>query len=191
MSELDFALSVALGVGLAAATGFRLFLPMLVVSVAAYSGHLPLADGFAWIGTPAAMTIFAVAAVAEILAYYIPVVDNLLDSLATPAVFLAGTLVSAAVMVDLPPVVKWTAAIIAGGGAAGLTQGITAMARANSTLLTGGFGNAAIATAEIGGALVVSLLALASPFLAILAVAGFVWLSLRLIRRLLRRKAQS
>jgi len=191
MSELDFALSAALGVGLAAATGFRLFLPMLVVSVAAYSGHLPLADGFAWIGTPAAMTIFAVAAVAEILAYYIPVVDNLLDSLATPAAFLAGTLVSAAVMVDLPPVVKWTAAIIAGGGAAGLTQGITAMARANSTLLTGGFGNAAIATAEIGGALVVSLLALASPFLAILAVAAFVWLSLRLIRRLLRRKAQS
>jgi hypothetical protein len=38
MSDLDLALSIALGVGLAAATGFRVFLPMLVVSAAAYTG---------------------------------------------------------------------------------------------------------------------------------------------------------
>jgi hypothetical protein len=114
----DFALSIILGIALAAATGFRVFLPMLIVSGAAYTGHLSLNDSFAWLGTPYALTMLSVAALAEILAYYIPVVDNLLDSLATPAAFVAGTVVSAAVMTDVPPMVKWTAAVMAGGGIA-------------------------------------------------------------------------
>ena len=187
MSDFDLAVSVALGIGLAAATGFRVFLPMLVASVAAYSGHLPLGDSFAWLGTPAAAIMLGVAAVAEILAYYIPVVDNLLDSLATPAAFIAGTIVSAAVMTDLPPMVKWTTAVIAGGGVAGLTQGATAVIRAKSTLFTGGLGNAAIATAELGGALLVSLLALVAPFAALLVVVAFLWLAFRWLRRVSRR----
>ena len=116
----DLALSIVLGVALAAATGFRVFLPMLIVSGAAYTGHLHLDDSFAWLGSPSALIMLSVAAVAEVLAYYIPVVDNLLDTLATPAAFVAGTIVSAAVMIDAPPMVKWTAAVIAGGGVAGL-----------------------------------------------------------------------
>jgi Domain of unknown function (DUF4126) len=191
MSDSDLAVSAALGIGLAAATGFRVFLPMLVVSAAAYSGHLPLGDSFAWLGTPSALTMLGVAAVAEILAYYIPGVDNLLDALATPAAFVAGTIVSAAVMTDLPPMVKWTTAVIAGGGVAGLTQGATAVVRAKSTLFTGGFGNAAIATAELGGALLVSLLALAAPFAALIVVVVFLWLAFRLLRRLSRRAPPS
>ena len=118
----DFALPIALGIALAAATGFRVFLPMLIVNAAAYTGRLSLDNSFAWLGTPAALIMLSVATVVEILAYYIPVVDNLLDSLATPAAFIAGTIVSAAVMTDIPPMVKWTAAVIAGGGIAGLTQ---------------------------------------------------------------------
>jgi len=186
MSDSDLAVSAALGIGLAAATGFRVFLPMLVVSAAAYSGHLPVGASFAWLGTSSALTMLGVAAVAEILAYYIPGVDNLLDALATPAAFVAGTIVSAAVMTDLPPMVKWTTAVIAGGGVAGLTQGATAVVRAKSTLFTGGFGNAAIATAELGGALLVSLLALAAPYAALLVVVVFLWLAFRLLRRLSR-----
>jgi Domain of unknown function (DUF4126) len=115
----DLALSIVLGVALAAATGFRVFLPMLIVSGAAYTGHLHLDNGFAWLGTPSALMMLSVAALAEVLAYYIPVVDNLLDTLATPAAFVAGTIVSAAVMIDAPPMVKWTVAVIAGGGVAG------------------------------------------------------------------------
>src|SRR3974390_3553495 len=112
----DFALSIVLGIGLPAATGFRVFLPMLIVSGAAYTGHLPLDNNFAWLATPSALTMLGVAAVVEILAYYVPGVDNLLDALATPAAFIAGTVVSAAVMTDVPSMVKWTAAVIAGGG---------------------------------------------------------------------------
>ena len=191
MSNFDLALSVMLGVGLAAATGFRVFLPMLIVSGAAYAGHLPLGDSFAWLGTPAALTMLGAAALAEILAYYVPGVDNLLDTLATPAAFVAGTVVSAAVMTDLPPMVKWTAAIIAGGGVAGLTQGVTAMLRANSTVFTGGFGNVVLATAELGGALLVSLLALAAPLAALVVVVVFLWFAIRLLRRLLRSPHRS
>jgi hypothetical protein len=191
MSDLDLALSIALGVGLAAATGFRVFLPMLVVSAAAYTGHLPLSENFAWLGTPSALTMLGVAALVEILAYYIPGVDNLLDTLATPAAVVAGTLVSAAVITDLPPMLKWTTAIIAGGGVAGLTQGVTALLRAKSTVLTAGVGNPVIATAELGGSLLVSLLALAAPLIALLVVIVFLWLAMRLIRRIARSASSS
>jgi Domain of unknown function (DUF4126) len=182
----DYGLSIVLGIALAAATGFRIFLPMLIMSVAAYTGHLSLAGNFAWLGTPAAVIMLSVAAVAEILAYYIPVVDNLLDALATPAAFVAGAVVSAAVMTDVPPMVKWTAAVIAGGGIAGLTQGLTGMLRAHSTVLTGGLGNSVIATAELGGALLITFLALAAPVAAIALVILFMWLTIRLLRRVFR-----
>jgi Domain of unknown function (DUF4126) len=179
----DFALPIALGVALAAATGFRVFLPMLIVSAAAYTGHLSLDNSFAWLGTPAALTMLSVAAIAEILAYYVPVVDNLLDTLATPAAFIAGTVVSAAVMTDVPPMVKWTAAVVAGGGIAGLTQGAAAALRAHSTILTGGLGNPIIATLELGGALLMSFLALVAPTAAVALVVLFLWLSIRLLRK--------
>jgi hypothetical protein len=184
MSEIDLALSVALGVGLAAATGLRLFLPMLVASAAAYTGHLPLSENFAWLGTLPALILLGVAAAVEILAYYIPGVDNLLDTLATPAAFVAGTVIAAAVMTDLPPMVKWAAAIIAGGVVAGVTQSVTALVRAKSTIFTGGLGNPAVATAEFGGSLLVSLLALAAPVLTLAAVVLLLWLALRWLRRM-------
>jgi hypothetical protein len=187
MSNLDLALSIVLGVGLAAATGFRVFLPMLVVSGAAYTGHLALDDSFAWLGTPTTLTMLGAAALVEVVAYYFPGVDNILDTLATPAAFVAGTILSAAVMTDLPPIVKWTAAIIAGGGVAGVTQGITALLRAQSSAFTGGIGNLIIATAELGGALLVSLLALAAPLAALAVVILFLWLAIRLLRQLFRR----
>src|SRR5215468_3240086 len=181
----DFALSVVLGVGLAAATGFRVFLPMLIMSGAAYTGHLQLDNSFAWLATPSALTMLGVA-VAEILAYYVPGVDNLLDALATPAAFVAGTVVSAAVITDLPPMVKWTAAVIAGGGMAGIMQGMTAILRAKSTVLTGGLGNSLIATAQLVGSLLVSLLTLAAPLAALALVVFFLWLTIHLVRSWIR-----
>src|SRR5215472_9801187 len=187
----DIAVSIVLGVALAAETGFRVFLPMLIVSGAAYSGHLPLDSSFAWLATLPALIMLSVAALAEILAYYIPIIDNLLDSLATPSAFVAGTIVSAAVMVDVPPMVKWTAAVIAGGGIAGLTQAATGVLRAHSTILTGGLGNSVIATGEFGGALLISFLALAAPAVAIALVILFLWLALRLLHKVLRRRKSS
>ncbi|HXB18705.1 MAG TPA: DUF4126 domain-containing protein [Steroidobacteraceae bacterium] len=188
MAGLDLALAVAMGVGLAAAVGFRVFLPMLVLSIGAYTGHLTLSSGLAWLGTPAALVMLSVAAVIEILAYYIPGVDNALDLIAAPAALIAGTVVSAAVMTDVPPMVRWTTAVIAGGGAAGAVHSLTSLLRAKSTVMTVGLGNHAIATGELAGALIVSLLALAAPLAAVALAGLFCWFAVRLLRRLLRKE---
>jgi hypothetical protein len=128
-----------------------------------------------------------VAAALEILAYYIPGVDNALDVIAAPAALAAGTVVSAAVMTDVPPMVRWTSAVIAGGGAAGAIHGLTSLLRVKSTTMTAGFGNHAIATGEVAGALIVSLLALAAPLAALTIAVLFCWFAVRLLSRLRRR----
>jgi len=109
--------------------------------VTAYAGHLQLSEHFTWLGSLPALTMLAVAALMEVLAYYVPAVDHLLDAITTPAALIAGTLVAAATMTNLPPLVKWATAVIAGGGAAGITQTVTALLRAKSTVFTAGLGN--------------------------------------------------
>jgi hypothetical protein len=183
ISPFDLFLSVALGIALAAASGFRVFLPMLIASAASYAGYLHIGNDFGWLATPAALIMLSVAALIEIIAYYIPGVDNLLDTLASPAALIAGTLLSASVMTDLPPMLKRTAAIIVGGGAAGLTQSLTAILRAKSTVFTAGVGNPVVATMELGGALLIPLVALVAPLVAFASVLVLLWIAIRLVRR--------
>jgi hypothetical protein len=186
-SGLDIALSVALGIGLATAVGFRVFLPLLVVSATAYTGHLTLTSNFLWLGSLPALLMLSVAAVVEVLAYYIPAVDNLLDAIATPVALIAGVLVSAAVMTDLPPIIKWTTAVIAGGGAAGLTQAMTTLVRAKSLAFTAGLGNPLISTTETGSALLISVIALTAPLVALAIAIVLGWLAVRAYHKLVRR----
>ena len=108
--------------------------------------------------------------------------------MATPAAFVAGTVISAAVITDLPPMLKWAAAIIAGGGIAGLTQSLTTVVRANSTVMTGTIGNPAVATAELGGSLIVSLLALMAPVITAVLIVIALWLAIRWVRQVSRRQ---
>ena len=169
---METVLSLCLGIGLSAACGFRVFVPLLIISLAAHSGHLTLAQGFAWMGSDYALITFAVATVLEIGAYYIPWLDNLLDSLATPAAVVAGTIVTASLVSDMSPFLRWTLAVIAGGGAAGLVQTSTVLARGASTLATGGLANPVIATAELGGSLFMSVVSMLAPVAAVLILIG-------------------
>jgi uncharacterized membrane protein len=186
MELTDTLISLALGIALAAAVGLRVFVPLLVVAVAAYFGKIPLSSTFLWLGTLPAIAMLGVAAVAEVGAYYIPGVDNVLDTIAAPLALVAGTMAVAAPLWDMPPLIKWTAAVIAGGGAAGVTHGITSVLRAKSTLATGGLGNPVIATGELGGAIGLSLLAIAMPVLALVVAVIAVLLVFRAVRRLSR-----
>jgi hypothetical protein len=161
---------VALGIGLAAATGFRVFVPLLAAGIAAHFGHLPLSDGFQWLASTPALVALGTAAVVEVLAYYIPGVDHALDLIAGPATVVAGIVASAAVMTDVPPGILWPVAIIGGGGVAGLTKGSTALLRAKTGLMTGGLANPAVSTAETIGATGLSLFAIALPVLCLLLV---------------------
>src|SRR5215470_11881175 len=177
---METILAISLGIGLSAACGFRVFVPLLVMSVASFSGHLTLAPGFQWIGTYPALITFSVATVVEIGGYYIPWVDHLLDTMATPAAIVAGTVITAAMVSNTSPFLKWTLAAIAGGGAAGLVQGTTVLARGVSTATTGGLGNPVVATAELGGSVVTSVLTILAPVLvvAILVFAAFMFVRL-------------
>lgn len=142
------------------------------------SGHLQLAHGFEWIGSYPAVICFGVATVLEVIAYFIPWFDNLMDGLATPAAVVAGSLLTASLVQDMEPFMRWTTAVIAGGGVAGTIQGLTVLVRGSSSVTSGGLANPILATIELGGSLLGSLLAVAAPILAILlliAGLGVAW----------------
>ncbi len=160
---MEALLSLLIGVGLSAACGFRVFVPLLIMSIASHTGHLTLSSSFQWIGSDVALVAFSLATALEIGAFYIPWLDNLMDSVATPAAIVAGTIVTAAMVSDMSPFLKWTLAVIAGGGAAGLVQTGTVLVRGVSTATTGGFANPIFATLELGGAFLTSTMAIWIP----------------------------
>lgn len=162
-------LGVALGLGLAAAAGFRVFVPLLAAAIAAKAGVIALAPEFAWLASTPALAALGTATILEVGAYAIPWLDQLLDVVATPAAVLAGMLAAASVVVDLPPLLKWSAVLLA-GGAASATQGATVFTRFKSTTLTGGAGNPVVAGFELVGAIVTSVFAIFLPVVTLVAV---------------------
>ena len=167
---METALGIAVGIGLSAACGFRVFVPLLVMNLAALSGQIQLPAQFAWIGSPYATVAFGTATVAEVLGYYIPGIDHILDIIATPAAVVAGTITTASMAADLSPFLKWTLALIAGGGIAGLVQGSTVALRAKSTLATAGTGNPLLSTFELLGAIILAVLAVIVPVLCLVMI---------------------
>lgn len=163
-------ISLFLGIGLAASVGFRVFVPLFALSLAAYFGVIPLNESWGWIGSMAALITLGLATIIEVFAYYIPWFDNLLDTISVPLAAIAGTAVVVSTAVDLDPIVTWSLAIIAGGGTAAAVSSGTATTRATSTATTGGIANPLISTAEVGTAAVLSGLAIYSPVIAIVVV---------------------
>lgn len=178
-------LAAVVGISLAAAVGFRIFAPMLLAAVAAKTGHLHLAGGFEWLGSDLAIIMLGIAAVVEVVAYFFPYFDHLLDTISGPVAMGAGTLLMASTLIEIEPWLRWAVALVAGGGAAGLTHFGTSMGRAGSTAVTGGLANPAYATMELGFATLISVLAIAVP---LLALAFIVILARRLFLARLRRK---
>lgn len=163
---LPYILSAFIGIGLAAATGFRVFLPMFAVSLASYLGWIPMNENFEWLsGLPALITT-GIATAVEILAYYIPFVDHLLDTLSVPLATIAGSVIFATQFTDIGTLPLWALALIAGGGTAATISSGFAGTRAASTATTGGLGNSVVATTETAGAGLMSVLALAAPVIA-------------------------
>lgn len=175
---MDILTSLALGICLSAACGFRVFAPLLVLSVAGVTGHFTPADELAWIATRPALILFGTAALVEIAAYYVPWADNLLDAIASPAALVAGVLASASVLGDYSPYLQWTLAAVAGGGAAGVVQASTVVLRGASSAATGGLGNFVVASIENVLSIATAVLALLVPLVtaaAIFAVGFVAW----------------
>lgn len=197
---MDIFLSICIGIGLSAACGFRVFVPLFCLSLAAHFnvGGLQLSPGFAWIGSLPAVIAFGVATACEIAAYYVPWVDNLLDTIAVPIAAVAGIVVTASVVTDIGPLWKWTLAVIAGGGMATTTQLATTKARITSSATTGGLGNPIIATVENVFSTVLSVVSVVWPIVAlvlailVLVASGLlIYFAARMLMRIFRRKAET
>lgn len=165
---MDMIVGLLAGLALSAAAGFRVFVPLLLTGLAARLGYLQLTGDMTWLGSDPALVALASATVIEIGAYYVPWLDNLLDGLATPAAMVAGVMAWAAVTPELSPLLRWTLAVVVGGGAAGVVQSGTTLLRLSSTGLTGGLGNAAVATGELAGSLALGVLGVLAPLVAAL-----------------------
>ena len=177
--DLELLESVGIGLGLGVAAGFRVVVPFWMLSAAAYFGHLPLQGNMQWLGGETALIGLTIALVVELLAYSIPWLDNVVDTVAVPVAAIAGTLLMALATNELDPFAKWSLAIVAGGGTAATVKGLSGFTRLISTATTGGLTNLLVAIAELLGAIALSALALTAP---LLAFAGVLVLFILLLR---------
>ncbi|WMI65024.1 DUF4126 domain-containing protein [Aestuariibaculum sp. YM273] len=188
---VDSIISIFLGIGLAASVGFRVFLPLFALSLASYFGVWELNESWLWVGSSTALITLGVATIVEIFAYFIPYVDNALDSIAVPLAALAGTAVMLSTVADLSPVVTWALAIIAGGGTAAAISGSSGTTRLASTATTGGLANPVVSTIETGTSMVMSVLSIFVPVIAFLVVIFILFIIFKLYKKFSRPKASN
>lgn len=186
---METILGILIGLGLAASCGFRVFVPPLIISIASLSGYLELSESFAWMGTYPALIGFASATVLEIAGHYIPVVDNILNVIASPAAVMAGILVTAAVVTDMNPLFTWSLAIIAGGGIAAIGKGVSGSTRITSTITTAGVGNPLVTTLETIWSFFLSIISIVIPIVAGILVLVMLVLFWKLVLRRFIKKA--
>lgn len=162
--SMDIAFGILLGIGLSAAAGFRVFIPLLVTNIASMLGYVELTGGFEWMGGWIAFAAFSAATLVEIFAYYIPWLDNLLDTISGPLAMIAGTVLTASFLTEANPLLQWVLGIIIGGGTAGIVKVGASAARLTSTATTGGTGNAVVATSENVMSVATAILSFVIPF---------------------------
>ena len=182
-----YVISIFIGIGLAAATGFRVFLPLFFVSFASYFGWIPLQENWAWLGSLGALIILGIAMLFEILAYYFPFIDNILDSLAIPLSAIAGTLLFSSQFAESNDILKWGLSLIAGGGTAATVSTALSGFRLASSTSTGGVGNALVSSVENTGATFMSIIALFLPILALIITILILYFFLRFGRKMWQR----
>ncbi len=177
--------ALSLGLGLSAACGFRVFIPPLAMGIGARAGLIDLGESWSWMGETWVMAIFAVATLLEIGAYYIPWLDNLMDTITTPSAIIAGIIVTSSSLDGMDPTLQWILAIVAGGGTSGTIQLGTVATRAVSTATTGGIANPLVSTVEAGACILCTILALLLPVIAAFLVVALMFVA---INKIVNRK---
>ncbi len=186
-NDLTTLSAIMAGICLSAASGLRVFLPILALGLAVRFELIEVSEQFLWLASEPVLIIVGLAALFEVGAYYIPVVDNLLDVLATPAAIGGGTVIVSSLLPEMNAVLQWSTAAALGGGTAGIVQAATVVTRGLATSTTAGLGNPLVSTGETGGSLLAIFMALIFPILfGIVVVIGLIALLVWLIRRLLR-----
>ncbi len=184
MMTIETLISIFLGIGLSASVGFRVFVPLFVLSLAAYFNVWELNESWEWVGSLTAVITLGVATLVEIFAYYIPYIDNALDSIAIPLAAVAGTAVMVSTVADLSPAITWALAIIAGGGTAAAVAGSSGATRLASTATTGGIANPVVSTIETGTSVVISILSIFVPIIAFVVVIIILYFVFKLYKKI-------
>ena len=162
-------LPVLLALGLAAASGLRIFVPLFMAAVAARFQlfGIELNDGMIWMTSNTAIAALGLATVIEIVSDKVPVLDNALHALGLVARPVAGAVVAGSMFAGLDPTAAAIAGIIVGAPTAlafGAAQG---GARAASTLSTAGMANPVLSVVDdilsIGTVLVAFLMPILIP----------------------------
>jgi len=188
-SDIGIVSAVLAGISLSAASGLRVFIPILALGLAGRYELLPVSEQFMWMTSDLVLLIVGIAALLEVGSYYVPLVDNLLDLVATPAAMAGGTVILASLLPEMNAATQWLTAAVLGGGTAGVVQGSTVLARGLSTASTGGIGNPIISTGETGGSLLAVLLAVFVPIVfGLIVIAAVLALLMWLVRRVRNRK---
>ena len=183
MDVVQILLSLSLGLGLAAACGFRVFIPPLMMGVGSRLDLYTLEGSFVWVDDTWAIAIFAIATLLEIGGYFIPWIDNLLDTVATPAAIIGGIFVtSASLEGELDPSAQWTLSVIAGGSVSGVIQLGTVATRAISTGTTGGLANPIISLLEAVASILCILISLFLVAIIPIVIIFLIWKSIRYIQ---------
>ena len=189
MDYMQLTLALVMGVCLSAACGFRIFVPLLAVGLAVRFMGLHATPALAWTATDLGLVGLSAATLVEILAYYIPWVDNALDTIHGPLAMVAGTLLVGGLLGDMPPALQWGLGVVAGGGAAGAVKTGAATVRAGSTATTGGLGNCIVSTVENGCAAIGSTLAIIAPVIAAVFLILMVAVMCIVVNKIRRRRA--
>lgn len=186
MDALQVLIAASTGLGLAAASGFRVFLPPFLMAVWLRLGFLDVnieGSEFEAFSSDVSILLLGVASLSEIMAYKIPWMDNMLDSLATPLAGLAGIYLVAVSLEGADPSVQWALAIIAGGGSSLSIQSATVAGRGLSSMFTLGMANPFFSLIEDIASVLLIFIALLAPLAALFA-------SVILIFVIFRRKIQ-
>jgi len=177
--------ALALAVALAATTGLRAWMPLLLAGGLARLGLLELGESYRFLSSNQALVVFAAATVLEITADKIPVLDHLLDTVSTLLRPAAGSLLAASALgVVLEPLTAAVLGVVVGAPFALLPHAVKSASRTLSTTLTAGLANPALSLIEDVLTLVLFVLAVLIPAAVVAALAVAVCL---LVRRWLRR----
>jgi hypothetical protein len=183
--------NIAMGIALSACAGFRVFVPMLASSLAAHFHIIDLPSDINWLGSWPAIICFGTASIAEIGAYYIPFIDNVLDAIATPLSIAAGTVLAFSIfpISGQEPLLRWVVALLAGGTAAGTIHLGTGLLRLFSSKTTAGVGNVVLATTENAAAISGSLLSFVIPILAAVLLLGLIcFIVIKFFKKIVKRR---
>ena len=175
----------ALAIALAACTGLRAWLPLLLAGGLARTGLLELGPSFGFLSSNKALVLFALATAIEIVGDKIPAVDHTLDALSTVLRPAAGALLAASVLGRVSdPLTAWVLGVVVGGPTALVPHAAKSGLRVASTAFTAGLANPLVSLLEDVSAVVLFVLAVVAPLVVCLLLLGAVWL---LARRMARR----